>query len=316
MRSKPFHPTRAFLPTRAFPSARALLPLALAAALSLPAGEATPAKAARSRAPKAGETAVTVDYGIMLAGVPIGTAQVTGAIEGPRYTMDVSARLTGLVGAITGGYGSGRASGTVTAKPVPAAFALSSHSASASITVRMALARGNVVASDIAPPLVPDPERVTVSEVHKRGVIDPVSALMMPAQGRGELIDPQNCNRTIPVFDGASRFNVVLSYGETRSVQKPGYAGPILVCNARYQPIAGHRPDRPGVKFMEDNTEMSVWLAPVEGTRVLLPLRIAVRTQLGLNIIEATRWSRSGQGPAEAVAQAAAQPVEIPTDGR
>lgn len=316
MRSKPFHPTRAFIPTRVLPSARALLPLALAAALSLPAGEATPAKAARSRAPKAGETSVTVDYGIMLAGVPIGTAQVTGAIEGPRYTMDVSARLTGLVGAITGGYGSGRASGTVTAKPVPAAFALSSHSASASITVRMALARGNVVASDIAPPLVPDPERVTVSEVHKRGVIDPVSALMMPAQGRGELIDPQNCNRTIPVFDGASRFNVVLSYGETRSVQKPGYAGPILVCNARYQPIAGHRPDRPGVKFMEDNTEMSVWLAPVEGTRVLLPLRIAVRTQLGLNIIEATRWSRSGQGPAEAVAQAAAQPVETPTDGR
>jgi len=304
---------------------KALLSLALAAGLALPAGEANTAQAARSRAPKAGETAVTVDYGIMLAGVPIGSAQVTGQVsdsrDGPRYTMDVSARLTGLVGAITGGYGSGRASGTVAAKPVPAAFALASHSASASITVRMAMARGNVVASDIAPPLVPDPERVTVSEVHKRGIIDPVSALMMPAQGRGALIDPQNCNRTIPVFDGASRFNVVLSYGETRSVQKPGYAGPILVCNARYQPIAGHRPDRPGVKFMEENTEMSVWLAPVEGARVLLPLRIAVRTQLGLNIIEATRWSQSGQGPQngqaapEAGAQAAAQAPASPSGG-
>ncbi|AWN49908.1 DUF3108 domain-containing protein [Methylobacterium terrae] len=294
---------------------KALLSLAFAAGLALPAGEA--AQAARGRAPKAGETAVTVDYGIMLAGVPIGTAQVSGAIEGQRYTMDVSARLTGLVGAITGGYGSGRASGTVAARPVPAAFALSSHSASASITVRMALARGNVVASDIAPPLVPDPERVTVSEVHKRGIIDPVSALMMPAQGRGDLTDPQNCNRTIPVFDGASRFNVVLSYGETRSIQKPGYAGPVLVCNARYQPIAGHRPDRPGVKFMEDNTEMSVWLAPVEGARVLLPLRIAVRTQLGLNIIEATRWSQSGgRGAPDATVQAAAQAPETPTDGR
>jgi Protein of unknown function (DUF3108) len=285
---------------------KAYLSLALAAGLALPAGEATPAQAARGRAAKAGETAVTVDYGIMLAGMPIGTAQVTGSVQGQRYTMDVSARLTGLVGAITGGYGSGRASGAVAARPVPAAFALSSHSASASITVRMALARGNVVASDIAPPLVPDPERVTVSEVHKRGVIDPVSALIMPAQGRGDLTDPQNCNRTIPVFDGASRFNVVLSYAETRSVQKPGYAGPVLVCNARYQPIAGHRPDRPGVKFMEDNTEMSVWLAPVEGARVLIPLRIAVRTQLGLNIIEATRWSQTGQGAPETTVQAAA----------
>jgi hypothetical protein len=45
---------------------------------------------------------------------------------------------------------------------------------------------------------------------------------------------------------------------------------------------------------MEDNRDMSVWLAPVEGTRVLLPIRISVRTTIGTNIIEATRWSRSG----------------------
>ena len=88
---------------------------------------------------------------------------------------------------------------------------------------------------------------------------------MMPVQGRADPMDPANCNRTLPIFDGATRFDVVLSYGETRSVAKPGYSGPVLVCNARYTPIAGHRPDRPGVKFMEDNREMSVWLAPVEG---------------------------------------------------
>ncbi len=69
---------------------------------------------------------------------------------------------------------------------------------------------------------------------------------------------------------------------------------------------------------MEDNTEMSVWLAPVEGARVLLPLRIAVRTQIGLNIIEATRWSQSGgQGVPDTTVQAAAQsPEPPPADGR
>ena len=66
----------------------------------------------------------------------------------------------------------------------------------------------------------------------------------------------------------------------------------------RYVAIAGHRPDRPGVKFMEDNRDMSVWLAPVEGTRVLVPMRIAVRTTLGTNIIEATRWTRTGTATA------------------
>ncbi|MFE1600217.1 DUF3108 domain-containing protein [Methylobacterium sp. ID0610] len=283
--------------------AKPLLTALLAPGL-LGLGPVDPAAAARARA---AATAVSVDYGIMLAGVPIGTAQMTGAIEGTRYKMDVTAKLTGLVGAITGGYGAGRSAGQVAGRPVPGSFAVASHSSSTSITVRMALTRGNVVAAEITPPLLVDPERVPVEASAKRAVVDPVSALLMPAQGRGDLIDPENCNRVIPVFDGASRFDVILSYGETRRVEKPGYAGPVLVCNARYKPIAGHRPDKPGVKFMEDNTDMSVWLAPVEGARVLLPLRISVRTQLGTNIIEATRWTQTGAGAPPTQAAAVAQ---------
>ena len=57
-------------------------------------------------------------------------------------------------------------------------------------------------------------DRVPVTAAHTRGIIDPVSALLMPTQGRGEPLDPDNCNRTLPVFDGATRFNVVLSYAE------------------------------------------------------------------------------------------------------
>ena len=76
-----------------------------------------------------------------------------------------------------------------------------------------------------------------VAEVHKRGIIDPVSALVMPVPARGEPTDPANCNRTLPIFDGAARFNMVLSYAATRIVEKPGYKGPVLVCNVRYVPI-------------------------------------------------------------------------------
>ena len=271
-----------------FPSAS--LSFAALAALLV----ATAPVQARPKASAAAPANVTVDYGIALAGIPIGTAQVTGAFESTRYRMDVSARLTGLVGAVTGGMGSARASGLIATGPQPSAFAISTKTSNSGIAVRMALARGTVTQAEITPPLVDMGDRVPITPENKRGVIDPASALMMPAVARGELIDPANCNRTLPVFDGATRFDVVLSYGETRTVEKPGYSGPILVCNARYQAIAGHRPDRPGVKFMEDNRDMSVWLAPVEGTRVLLPIRISVRTTIGTNIIEATRWNRSG----------------------
>lgn len=258
----------------------ALLPVAATAAVAGPAPQPAPA--------------VTVDYTVTLSGLLIGTAQLAGTFEGPRYRLGVRANLTGLVGAITGGKGAAQASGALgPVRVTPAAFAVASHTASQSITIRMALARGDLVRAEVTPPLVPFPDRVPVSAAQKRGVVDPASALVMPMLPRLAAIDPGNCNRTIPVFDGVSRFDLDLTYAETRSVEKPGYAGPVLVCQARYRAIAGHRPDRPGVRFMEENREMSVWLAPVAEARVLVPLRISVLTELGTNIIEASRWTRA-----------------------
>ncbi|MCJ2009111.1 DUF3108 domain-containing protein [Methylobacterium sp. J-092] len=277
-------------------SAFPLMRLVLAAALG--AGALSPAEA---RERKAAPASIAVDYGIALAGLSIGTARLAGTFENAKYRVDVSATLTGLVGAITGGQGSARSAGIIAAAPQPNTFSIATRTANSGIAVRMALAHGNVTQSEVTPPLVDMDDRVPVTPANKRRIMDPASALLMPAQASGDLTNPDNCNRTLPVFDGATRFNVVLSYGETRAVEKPGYSGPVLVCNARYQAVAGHRPDRPGVRFMEENRDMSVWLAPVEGTRMLVPMRISVRTTVGTNIIEATRWVR-GTATAEAPA--------------
>lgn len=239
-----------------------------------------------------------VDYAITLAGLPVGSADLSTAFEGDRYRMEIQARMTGLAGAITGGKGGGTAAGALgPGRPLPASFAVTSRSSSDQRTVRVGLVDGNVAAVDIAPPLEVREDRVPVTEPHKRGVVDPASALLMPALAKGGMTDRANCDRTIPVFDGAARFDVVLSYAETKTVQKPGYNGPVLVCNARYVPISGHRPDRPGTKFMQDNRDMQVWLAPVEGLRVLVPLRISVKTMVGTSVVEASRWSVEGGGP-------------------
>jgi uncharacterized protein DUF3108 len=239
---------------------------------------------------------LTATYSIALGGLPLGTADVSTAIAGEHYQLRLQARLTGLAGLIMSGGGGAQASGSVAGgRPVPAAYAVSSHTASDQRTVQVGLARGNVVAIQIAPPLDQSVDRVPLREVHKRGVVDPVSALLMPALTRGgDLLDPANCNRTIPVFDGAARFDIVLSYAGTHTVHTPGYGGPVLVCNARYLPIAGHQAERPGTRFMQHNRDMSVWLAPVAGTRVLAPLRISVATMLGTSVIEASRWTLDG----------------------
>ncbi len=252
--------------------------------------------------PAAQAATLNAQYSITLAGLPLGTADVATAIEGERYQLQLQAKLTGLAGLMTSGGMGATAAGVVSSgRPAPTAFAVTSRNASEQRTVQMGLDRGNVTAVSIVPPLDDKVDRVPLKDAHKRGVVDPVSALLMPAIGRGDLVSPNNCNRIIPVFDGAARFDIVLSYAGTQQAQTPGYAGPVLVCNARYVPVAGHRTERPGTKFMQDNCEMSVWLAPVQGTQVLAPLRIVVQTMIGMSVVEASRWTLdSGPAPVPA----------------
>lgn len=238
---------------------------------------------------------LTADYGIWLAGLPLGSAQMTTAVEGEAYKLQLEARLTGLAGVLTSGRGGATASGTLGgSRPNAAGFSVLTRASSAQVAITVALAQGNVSKVDIDPPAEPKPDRVPLTEAHKRGVVDPLSALLMPIGRRGEPTDAANCDRTIPVFDGWTRFDIALTFAETKIVDQAGYKGPVLVCSVRYVPIAGHRAERPATRFMAQNRDISVWLAPVAGTRVLVPLRISVKTTLGTNVIEATRWALDG----------------------
>jgi hypothetical protein len=45
---------------------------------------------------------------------------------------------------------------------------------------------------------------------------------------------------------------------------------------------------------MQENKDMSVWLVPLQAQRVLVPVRISVRTMVGTSVVEASRWSLEG----------------------
>lgn len=236
-----------------------------------------------------------VTYDLSLAGLPLGKANLSSSFNGPKYEMQGNAKLTGLAMVLTGGKGEASASGSLAgAAPRSTKFAVMSKTSDNQRSVRMGLKGGRVAEIAIDPPLEPKPDRIPVKPADKRGVVDPMSALLMPALASKSLTDPDNCNRTIPVFDGASRMNVVLTYAETKNVEVPGYSGPVLVCNARYVPISGHRSERPATKFMQENRDMSVWLAPVEGPRLLFPLKVAVRTMIGMGEMQASLWAVEG----------------------
>ncbi len=135
----------------------------------------------------AGAQTLRVDYDISLAGLPLGTADLTSTFDGPKYKMQAAVKLSGLAKMLTGGKGAATASGAISgARPQPAAFAVTSRSSSDQRVVRMGLTGGNVEAVEITPPVEEKADRVPVKDEDKKGVVDPVSALLMPAISPGK----------------------------------------------------------------------------------------------------------------------------------
>jgi hypothetical protein len=232
-------------------------------------------------------------YGITVAGLHIGNAQFSGQASVQSYRATLNAQLTGLAGALTTGRGAVQVSGSFQGgRPLSNGYALSANNSQISRTIQIAMSGGNIAQVAIEPPFEHKPDRIPVLEHHRRNVADPVSALFMPVAGNGDMLSPENCNRTIPVFDGVQRFDISMTPSGTRIINEPrkGYVGHALVCSVRYMPIAGHRPI-PATDYMKSNREISVWLVPVEGSRALVPWRIQVKSQIGSVIIEAQSFS-------------------------
>lgn len=241
-------------------------------------------------APAAMAEPMRARYAVTLLGLPIGSATLDGDVGAGGYRIAVNAKLTGLAAVVSSSRGAATAAGGF-AKGViqPAAYANTSSNAKETRTVRIAIQGGAMKGVDISPPIDPVPDRVPLTAAHTKGIMDPLSALIMPTPGSEPVIGPAACNRTLPIYDGFTRFDITLTYAGTRNVKSKGYVGPVVVCDARYTPIAGHRQRKP-VQFMAENKDIQVWLAPVGDTRLMIPYRISVATMIGTTVIEATEF--------------------------
>ncbi len=234
---------------------------------------------------------VDVQYSISIAGLSLGTATLTGNISKAKYAYNVSAQLTGLAGMVSGGRGAATVNGNIeSGRVVPGNYALTASNSELTRTVQMAMNLGGVRTVRVDPPIDEKPDRVPLKPEHQRGVLDPLSALLMSTPVPGEIGDAA-CNRTISVFDGAQRFDVRLTFAGLKMIStKEGYAGPVAICKARYNPIAGHRALRPSTKYMQENRDMEAWLAPSGVEGVFLPFRVSIKTMIGTTVIQAQRF--------------------------
>lgn len=232
---------------------------------------------------------IKAHYALSLMGLSIGSAYAAGVVEPQNYRVDISMRTTGLANLVNNTKGAATASGGLTAVgPSPSAYANTTSNSDETRTVRMTLASNAVRAVEVRPEPWDASQRVPVTDGNKKRIVDPVSALIMSVPQGQELIGPAACNRTIAVFDGVTRFDVALSYAGAQTASVRGYSGPVAVCSARYTPIAGHRPDSKSTRYMADNRDINVWLAPLPEAHVVVPIHIDIRTGAGELVIDAS----------------------------
>jgi hypothetical protein len=229
-------------------------------------------------------------YIASLGGIPIGRGVWAIDVTDDQYTAKASGKTTGIMQVFAGGMGTAAGHGTVSGgKPVSSSYAATISSDKKMDAVRMAVSGGNVKDLSAEPTWPPTPDRVPVTEAHRRGIVDPMSATLMAVAGNGDPVRPEACQRTLAVFDGRGRFDLILSFKRMERVRSErGYSGPVVVCAVRYHPISGHRPHRAAVKWLMQQRDTEVALAPVAGTRVLVPYRVTVPTMLGPAVVEAT----------------------------
>jgi hypothetical protein len=243
-------------------------------------------------------------YVVTLAGIPIGKGAWVIDVSADQFTAAASGATAGLMRVFASGRGSGASRGSmVNGVPVPSSFAASITSDKTE-EIRMTLGSGNVKDVVITPSLPPDPERVPLTEAHFRGVTDPMTGSLVRVPGNGNTVGPQACQQSAQIFDGRMRYTLRFAYKRMEQVKaEKGYQGVVVVCAVYFEPLAGYIPSRAALKYLQQQRDMESWLAPIAGTRLLVPFRMSVPTPLGSGVLQATQFVSTAQPPRAATAK-------------
>jgi hypothetical protein len=244
-------------------------------------------------------------YEATLAGIPVGKGAWTIDIGDDQFSASALGGTSGILKAFAGGSGTGAAQGRV----VNGALVSTNYSASTTTSkkteaIHMVLANGNVREYGIEPEPPVDPDRLPITEAHRRGVFDPMTGSMLRVPGTADPLGPDACHAGAAIFDGRMRYDLKLDFKRMETVKAAkGYRGPVVVCAVYFSPVAGYIPDRAVIKYLTAQRNIEIAFAPVAGTRILVPFWMKVPTPLGPAMLEATEFVTQATPPRVAKTQ-------------
>ena len=230
-------------------------------------------------------------YAIVMTGVSVGEIAWTVDIGDTLYSTRASGKASGVLSVLVNGEGAVAAQGSLAPDRLsPSSYTSTITDDDGTIKLQMSFADGAATETITPqPPVYAD--RLPVTDADRRGIADPLSAVLIPTKLGGGTMEASDCNRTLKIFDGRRRYNLVLSFARMDKVAvERGYSGPILVCGVVLQPIAGYRADSMIVKYVAGRRDMELWFAPIAGTSIIAPLRVLMPTLIGTLKIQADQF--------------------------
>ncbi len=244
-------------------------------------------------------------YEATLAGIPVGKGGWNIDIGDDQYSAALAGGTAGLLKAFASGSGTGAVQGRiVNGALVPFHYSASTTSSKKTEAIQINLANGGIKDFAIVPEPPVDPDRIPVTDAHRRGVIDPMTGSMLRVPGTADPVSPDACRTGEAIFDGRMRYDLKLDFKRMETVRaEKGYQGPVVVCAVYFVPIAGYIPDRPVIKYLIAQRNIEIAFAPIAGTRILVPFRMKIPTPLGLGMLEAIQFITTPSPPRVAKTQ-------------
>jgi hypothetical protein len=228
-------------------------------------------------------SSVNAVYEIHFLGAHIGDFRIRSAVTNRQYSLQANADVSIFFGTVSW-QGVTSSHGLMTANgPMPQSYNFRYATNDRREAIELRFQQHMVQDIIINPPAHSGMRTVPITAAHLQNVVDPLSAVVLLSQARLNRHNADPCNKRLPIFDGKTRYDLVLSMKGTRPINSTGkLRGPAYVCSVNYVPIAGHKPGKQGeTDYATGNTGIEVWLVPVPEAGLLVPYYVHVPTPAG-----------------------------------
>lgn len=228
----------------------------------------------------AAEVSATAKYLISLSGTNVATAIIRLTDSGARYALALDARITGLAQLVASGIAKVDSAGISNGRElVSEKFDLLTRASGEDFTVAIEYAKKDVTTFVVSPPLINNVDRVALERKHLRGVNDMLAAFVL----KGGELNQSLCDRRMQIFTGLERFNVAMRFAkeDVATSRRTGYQGPVILCNIRYTPVAGHFTTSEITNFLAGSDRILIWYAPLGAPGYFIPYRVLLTTSVG-----------------------------------